>query len=135
MPTYRHNRYNRCRIGPFVFDNHICHVPANQDEEFRRILGGMPRNEQILIVEINETALQNLERPVVVRGPATAASNPGAQASQASSLAVRRAIVGEQKENGGGSGEPTPPKNPNPTTGPLASLFNKDKPANPEGTK
>lgn len=112
MPLYKHNQYRRCKIGPFVFENHLCSVKAEDDAKFRALIAAQPNSESKHIVEVNETALQNLERPVVIRGAATAASNPTAQATQASAVAVRRA-TGDEKPAA---------ETPNPATPPAGGL-------------
>lgn len=73
MATFRHKTIRRFRIGGFEFKNFLLVIKDEKEaDKFRKLMQDAPRRDSNSIVELDEQALANLERPVggprVLRG-------------------------------------------------------------------
>lgn len=112
---YRHKTIMRYKIGPFEFRDHELRLPLPQlrkslDEQvamFEKLLDQLPIRESISIVEINEEAQAQLERParraVAIHGAQQSTDVNKPRAIQPQSPAPSASIlpgVGSQKPVG-----------------------------------
>lgn len=64
MSTYRHTQYKHFRLGEFEFTNGLLSVQPAKIQAFLDLVHALPEFEQNYILEINESALRDLERSV-----------------------------------------------------------------------
>lgn len=134
MPLYKHTRIRRYRIGRFEFNNHLLSVKPEDNQDFIRLIKQLPAVKSNQIVEVNEEAYRNLEKPalgrdtLVVRGGARADTDPRVMEERA-----RAAALAQSEKDAEKPAEPQSASDAKPVASEgFAGLMQKPKAAEPE---